>query len=305
MRSTFRTALAALVATLALGALGAAPALAAGKPFVETTAASSIGETTATLNGVVNPNGAATKYYFEYGTEKGKLTKKTAEASAGSGESNLKEAAALTGLSAETPYYYRIVAKNSSGTADGLEVAFQTTGIPTLPYISPVPTAKAPLAFSATGGFTEFAGTGTNCLKAAISWEFDSAKAVVNARAYFHECNEGTNGELKSVKLKGTIGYINQATKEVGLLLTPETGREWINLSGKALKLYGSVVGILGNVNTKSKTFKLVFTDPAVTQIEDAEGFHGLTTGEFGGGNEFPLVSELAVSTFKEVEIKA
>jgi len=36
MRSTFRTALGALVAVFAIGAVAAAPAFASGKPFVET-----------------------------------------------------------------------------------------------------------------------------------------------------------------------------------------------------------------------------------------------------------------------------
>jgi hypothetical protein len=133
MRSKGRAALLALVpmfAVLGLGAVSAAPAFAAAKPFVETNAATSLEETTATLNGVVNPNGVATKYWFEYGTEKGKLTSKTTEGVAGSGESNLKETAALTGLVPDKPYYFRVVAKNSDGTSDGAEATFETKGLP-------------------------------------------------------------------------------------------------------------------------------------------------------------------------------
>ena len=90
-----------------------------GKPSVETKPATSVNEKEATLNGVVNPRGAETKYYFEYGTEKEKYTSKTAEVSAGSGTSNVEESATITGLTAGTEYYFRIVATNSKGTSDG------------------------------------------------------------------------------------------------------------------------------------------------------------------------------------------
>ena len=52
---------------------------ASGKPTVETKAATSLSETGATLNGLVNPNGAETKYSFEYRTTESYGTK-TAEA---------------------------------------------------------------------------------------------------------------------------------------------------------------------------------------------------------------------------------
>jgi hypothetical protein len=98
-------------------------------PFAETKEATSIGETGATLNGVVNPEGSATKYYFEYGTTKA-YGSKTTETSAGSGTSDLEESKALTGLTGDTTYYYRIVATSSNGTVYGAPREFITTGKP-------------------------------------------------------------------------------------------------------------------------------------------------------------------------------
>jgi hypothetical protein len=123
MRTTLRTVLLALVAVFAAGALSAAPAFASGKPFVETKPATNIGETTATLNGVVNPNGAATKYYFEYGTTTS-YGSKTTEVSAGSGETNIKVSQAITGLKTNTTYHFRVVATNVNGTTDGSDEVF-------------------------------------------------------------------------------------------------------------------------------------------------------------------------------------
>jgi hypothetical protein len=94
------------------------------KPKVETKPASNVTETEATLNGTVNPEGVETKYYFEYG-ETTSYGSKTAEVSAGSGTSTLEESKAITGLTPDTPYHFRIVATNSEGvTAYGSDQVF-------------------------------------------------------------------------------------------------------------------------------------------------------------------------------------
>src|SRR5580698_7374010 len=66
MKSIFKGALSALIVVLALSGLTATAALASGSPFVETKSATAVGEAWANLNGIVNPNGAATEYSFEY-----------------------------------------------------------------------------------------------------------------------------------------------------------------------------------------------------------------------------------------------
>jgi hypothetical protein len=97
----------------------------ASDPHAETKPASSVSETGATLNGIVNPEGAETKYYFEYGPTTSYGTK-TAEASAGAGTSNIEESKAITGLVAGTTYDFRIVATNGNGTVDGANLEFKT-----------------------------------------------------------------------------------------------------------------------------------------------------------------------------------
>ena len=137
-----------------------------GKPTVETKAATSIGETGVTLNGLVNPKGAETKYYFEYGTAESYGTK-TAEVSAGSGISNVEESKAITGLTASTTYDFRIVATNTHGTTDGSNQVFSTTSW--LVQEPPVPTGAkyssldgvsctASTACTATGYFENSSG---------------------------------------------------------------------------------------------------------------------------------------------------
>jgi len=118
-----------LVVAICLLGFNASTALAL-SPSVETLAASAVAEKGATLNGKVNPNGAETKMYFEYGTT-ASYGSKTSEVNVGSGMTTLEKAEAISGLSANTLYHYRIVATNSSGTSQGVDKTFTTVGAPT------------------------------------------------------------------------------------------------------------------------------------------------------------------------------
>lgn len=96
-------------------------------PGVQTTAASNITQTSATLNGQVNPNGLSTSYWFEYGTTQS-LGQSTGLHSIGSGTSFQPQTFSLTNLSQNTTYYFRIAAQNSYGTSRGSILSFTTSG---------------------------------------------------------------------------------------------------------------------------------------------------------------------------------
>jgi streptogramin lyase len=96
-----------------------------GVPIATTKPATGITDTGATLNGTVNPEGGATKYYFQYGTTTS-YGKTTTEESAGSGTSSLEESATITGLAEDTKYHFRIVATNGSETSYGSDQVFST-----------------------------------------------------------------------------------------------------------------------------------------------------------------------------------
>jgi phosphodiesterase/alkaline phosphatase D-like protein len=103
-------------------------------PVVATSAAGSIGETTATLNGTVNPQGATTTYRFEYGIAPAFDQRAPAtNASGGAGRSNAPATAALTGLRPATTYQYRLSATNSAGTTTSTPVGTFTTTTPGAP----------------------------------------------------------------------------------------------------------------------------------------------------------------------------
>jgi hypothetical protein len=99
-------------------------------PNVTTTAASAETQTTATLNGTVNPNsgGAIEDCHFEWGTnteyEGGTVP---CASNPPDGNSAVPVEGALSGLSANTTYHYRLVASNDSNMpARGADQTFKT-----------------------------------------------------------------------------------------------------------------------------------------------------------------------------------
>lgn len=96
-----------------------------GEPTVTTEAASTVGETEATLNGTVNPNGKSTKYHFKWG-ETAAYGQETTVPPAIEGSSNTAVSANLSGLAPGTLYHYRLVAENEGGPAEGADRTFTT-----------------------------------------------------------------------------------------------------------------------------------------------------------------------------------
>lgn len=97
-------------------------------PVAETLAAASVKDKTASLKGNVDPNNAATTYYFEYGTTEayGSFIPVGKNGSAGSGGSPVAVSQALSGLEPETTYHFRLVAENEKGKSTGADQAFTT-----------------------------------------------------------------------------------------------------------------------------------------------------------------------------------
>jgi hypothetical protein len=100
----------------------------AGPPAAQTGAAQSVGITTATLTGAVNPKSRSTTWWFEYGTSTAYGAKTSAQ-SAGSGSATKGVSAALKNLVSGTLYHFRLVAKNDAGTTAGADGTFQTAGV--------------------------------------------------------------------------------------------------------------------------------------------------------------------------------
>ena len=97
-------------------------------PDATTNAATSVTDTTATMNGQVKANGKATDYYYEWGVGEAFDKKKpvSEEGSGGSGYTKKSVPENLTGLAPNTTYKYRLVAKNELGEDTGAVQEFKT-----------------------------------------------------------------------------------------------------------------------------------------------------------------------------------
>src|SRR5207244_11137490 len=96
-------------------------------PTSVTGAASSVTQSSASLNATVNPNGAeVSECSFEYGTTTSYGSSVSCSSLPGSGSSPVSVSAPVTGLSANTTYHFRILATNPGGTSDGVDLAVTT-----------------------------------------------------------------------------------------------------------------------------------------------------------------------------------
>ncbi len=100
-------------------------------PLVKAWAAGPIAPTSADINAQIDPRGSATSYWFEWGSADCAVATCASipplhEAFAGSGSTYTYVLRHLTGLSPETTYHFRVVAKNASGIAEGPDRTFTT-----------------------------------------------------------------------------------------------------------------------------------------------------------------------------------
>jgi hypothetical protein len=99
---------------------------------LSTGAATSISSSKATLNGLVIPGGVPlTSCQFDYGTDTSYGTTVPCSqslASIGSGSSNVAVSAEVSGLTAGTPYHFRLRVGNALGTTAGQDKAFVSRG---------------------------------------------------------------------------------------------------------------------------------------------------------------------------------
>lgn len=122
-----------------------------------------VGSTTATLRAKLNPEGLDTHYQFQYvddsafqsGGFAGATTVPATPVDVGSGTTDAGASVDLTGLTPNTRYHFRVVATNTSGSANGAPQSFKTTagaeavGLPDgrgYEMVSPVDKADGELA---------------------------------------------------------------------------------------------------------------------------------------------------------------
>jgi hypothetical protein len=322
MRSKNRNILVALLAILSLSGLTASAALASGLPIVETKAATSIGGSEATLNGKLEPNGAA-KAYFEYGPTTAYGTKTSEQTIKATKELNTR----VIGLNSKATYHFRLVATNATGTSYGADLALTT------------PTEKPEFVAKPGAKLTEATYSGANV---SPTWETGSQATfgcsavkmsgvvagtkTLQGKFVFTGCSgEGgsykskgaAEGEIATEELLGTLVYISKTAKTVGILFQPKSG-ELLTIFGSAgahSELRGGIIVPVGTVNV----FKASLVEGLLAQ---SKGIQQIKEYETAGG-KFPAALEAnwpnesifqplgwtigatTLSTNKEIEMEA
>ena len=123
-------------------------------PTVVTGSASSLTQSSATLNATVNPNDeTVTDCHFEYGTSTLYGTNVPCTSMPGAGTSPVAVSAPIEGLT-HTTYHFRIVATNATGTSEGADQTFTTEEAPEYGRCVKVTPVKEAGKLVYHGGFT-------------------------------------------------------------------------------------------------------------------------------------------------------
>lgn len=162
-------------------------AVVASSPRVLTLRSSRQGTTPATVYGIVNPDGAATTYWFEYGTREAvaKFTKtQSVILAAGTTEAPVKTT--LIGVAPRSIYYFRVVATNSAGTVTGAIAEFHSGEEQTSPNGKAASSNGPEPKTTASGGLANSSSTGSQNMSSART-------GTISAQSFTVEVVSGRN----------------------------------------------------------------------------------------------------------------
>lgn len=100
-------------------------------PTIGSVEVDDVGRNGARLVGLVNPNGLATSYRFEYGPSE-RYGRSTAPRSIGGGTTEVRRTEEIGGLAPSRRYHYRLVAVSAAGESRSKDGVFRTSGDPRL-----------------------------------------------------------------------------------------------------------------------------------------------------------------------------
>lgn len=141
-------------------------------PTVTTLAASAIDGTSATLNGIVNPNQGYTNYYFNWGTTTS-YGNTTPLKYGGAGSCNAAAFSTITGLTPGTTYHFQLVAINPLGTSTGIDMFFVAGNL----QITTTPVSAITSTTAVSGGYIAFNG-GFPITSRGICWGLQSFPTI-------------------------------------------------------------------------------------------------------------------------------
>jgi phosphodiesterase/alkaline phosphatase D-like protein len=161
---------------------------------------------TAVVTGKVTPDGAPTTYWYEFGLSSA-LGSKTSAQTIGSGFTAIASPGYITGLAANTTYYFRLDAQNSFGTVSGATYSFTTNSTPAVSGNPPAVSTNAVSQLTSTSadlnGHMNPRSSGTT-----YWFEYGQTPDLGNVTAF----QSGGNGDV-SIAVSATVTGLNPQTK--------------------------------------------------------------------------------------------
>jgi uncharacterized protein YaiE (UPF0345 family) len=171
----------------------------AGLPIVSTNSNAFPTDTTVIVNGNINPEGAFTNYWYEYGLTSN-LGIKTVNQTVGSGFVQISAPAYITGLSKNTSYYFRLVGENAYGMVAGAIYTFGTSQT-NPPPVGSAPTVKTTNATSISQTTANLNGDVT-ANKTGTQYWFEYGKtAKLGNTSTFYSAGDGSAKTPVSISL--------------------------------------------------------------------------------------------------------
>ncbi len=217
----------------------------ANAPSATTGSASSVSQTSATLNGTVNPNGLSTTVTFQRGTTTAYGTSITPVsspliASAGSTGVSVN----LTGLTCNTTYHFRVVASSSGGTTNGSDQTFTTSACSGGSLSGEVSRKKLNPGYEKVAGITVNLINSSNSTVATTTTDANGAYSFTSVAAGTYSVSFSTPTGARGVKA-GSANANASSSTITGLVVT----------EGAALTGANAVVvdpaGVIYDANTR------------------------------------------------------
>lgn len=163
-------------------------------PTATTQAPTDITATTATLNGLVNPNGDDATVSFDYGLDSNYGSSVSYAANPVNGTSDASVSADLADLAPGTTYHFRVAATNDGGTTHGEDMTFTTS--------TPAPTAATQAATNVTGTSATINGqVNPNGFDATVSFDHGADAGYGSSASFAANPVNGTSNVNVSVNL--------------------------------------------------------------------------------------------------------
>ncbi|MBF0227682.1 MAG: C10 family peptidase [Desulfobacterales bacterium] len=275
------------------------------QPTVITQLATSVASTTATLNGTINPNGASTTYYFQYGTTTS-YGSTTSNQSAGYGTSSITVTTNLIGLIPNTTYHFRLVAENSLGTTNGSDMSFKTSAdIPivlTGKAISITPTsATIQGSINPNGAVTTYYfqyGTTTNYGLITAIQSVEAGTSIVNVTANiiglipnitynFRLVAQNEIGTTNGIDVTFTTPFVDLVVTSV---LTPIIGKV-----GETISCVTATVKNQGTCSASQSRLNFYLSNDSIITLNDIDITWGCDVPQLSPGETYTVCNNINI----------